>query len=154
MSLNDADPAPTLAVHIQALNGQATVEVLPDSGADINAAGIDFLAHFNEHIPNLLPSDVKPRAVNGNFLSPIGSLKAVISIGNCSVEDHFHIYRSVSGAILSWKTAKGLGILPSRYPQPLPEVPTHSTTSSLLSVHTSCPQSLGNTCTVSREAIM
>ena len=154
MSLNHADPVPTLAVHIQALNGQATVEVLPDSGADINAAGIDFLAHFNEHIPNLLPSDVKPRAMNGNFLSPIGSLKAVISIGNRSVEDHFHIYRSVSGAILSWKTAKGLGILPSRYPQPLPEVPTHSTTSSLLSVHTSFPQSLGNTCTVSREAIM
>ncbi len=107
MSLYHADPAPTITVHIQALNGQATVEVLPDSGADISAAGTDFLAHFNEHIHNLLPSDIKPRAVNGNTLSPIGSLKAVISIGSRSVEDHFHIYRSVSGALISWKTAKG-----------------------------------------------
>ena len=81
MSLNHADPAPTLTVHIKALNGQAMVEALPDSGADICAAGVVFLAHIKEHTLNLLPSEVKPRAVNGSILSPIGSLKAVISVG-------------------------------------------------------------------------
>ncbi len=40
MSLNHSVPAPTLPVHIQGLNGEAVVEVLPDSGADISAAGI------------------------------------------------------------------------------------------------------------------
>ena len=84
MSLNYADPAPTLTVHIQALNGQATVEVLPDSGADISAAGVDFLTHFNEHVLNLLPSDVKPRAVNGNILSPIGLIMIMLKPGENS----------------------------------------------------------------------
>ncbi len=154
MSLNHADPAPTLAVHIQALNGQATVEVLPDSGADVSAAGVDFLAHFSEHIHNLLPSDVKPRAVNGNILSPIGSLKVVISIGSRSVEDHFHIYRSVSGALLSWRTAQSLGILPPKYPEPLPEKPESPSVSSVQSVDTSRPQVLGHTRPVSKDDIM
>ena len=35
MALNYNDPTPTLTVHVQAFNGQANVEVLPDSGADI-----------------------------------------------------------------------------------------------------------------------
>ena len=148
MSLNYADPAPTLTVHIQALNGQATVEVLPDSGANISAAGVDFLTHFNEHVLNLLPSDVKPRAVNGNILSPIGSLKAVISIGRRSVEDHFHIYKSVSGALLSWKTAKSLGILPPKYPEPLPEIPASPLVSA---VRKSGSQMLDHTPPVTKE---
>ena len=97
MTLDHTDPAPTLTVHIQALNGQATIEVLPDSGADVSAAGIDFLAHLNEDVRNLLPSDVKPRAVNGNTLSPIGSLKAIISVGGRSVEDHPHLQAHLRG---------------------------------------------------------
>ena len=101
MYLNHTDPAPTLAVHIQALNGQATIEVLSDSGADISDAGVYFLTHFNEDILKMLPSDVKPRAVNGNILSPMGSLKVVISIGSHSLEDYFHIYKPVSGSLLS-----------------------------------------------------
>ena len=60
MSINHSHQAPTLTVHTKALNDQATVEVLPDSGADISAMGTDFLPQFNEHIPNLLPSIIKP----------------------------------------------------------------------------------------------
>ena len=37
------------------------------------------------------------------------------------VED-FHIYPQVSRVLLSWKAAKGLGILPECYPRP-PKVP-------------------------------
>ena len=90
------------------------VEVLPDSGTDISAVGTDILAHLNEDICNLLSSDVKPRAVNGNIISPIGSLKVIIGIGGRSVEDHFHIYKPISWALLYWKTAKQLGILPTK----------------------------------------
>ena len=150
MSLNHADPAPTLTVHIKALNGQAMVEALPDSGANICAAGVDFLAHIKEHTLNLLPSEVKPRAVNGSILSPIGSLKAVISVGNRSVEDHFHIYKSVSGVILSWRAAKSLGILPPTYPEPLPEMPGSS---AILSAHLP-PQSCDRPPTVTKEDLM
>ena len=144
MSVDHLHQAPTLAVHIEALNGQATVEVLPDSGADISAAGTDFLPQFNEHIPNLLPSVVKSRAVNGNVLSPIGSLKAIISIGSRSVEDCFHIYESVSGALLSWKTARSLGILPSNYPEPLPEIPDSPIMPCVEPIHSSGPKTSGH----------
>ena len=101
MYLNHTDPAPTLPVHIQALNGQATVEVLPDSGTDISAAGVDFLTHFNEDVLNLLPSDVKPRAFNGNILSAMGSLKVVISIGSRSVEDYLNLFDFEGNDLLS-----------------------------------------------------
>ena len=149
--LNYADPAPTLTVHVRALNGQASVEVLPDSGADISAAGVNFLAHFNEHVPNLLPSDVKPRAVNGNVLSPIGSLMATVSIGSRSVEDQFHIYGSITGALLSWKTAKALGILPPRYPEPLPEV---LESSSVKAIHGPSSRILVHTHQVTKEDLI
>ena len=154
MALNYSDPAPTLTVHVQALNGQAKVEVLPDSGADISAAGVDFLAHFNESVLNLLPSDVKPRAVNENVLSPIGSLKAVIRVGNRSVEDHFHIYRAVSGALLSWRTAQKLGILPPEYPEPLPSKAELPVVSSVQMIHPPCSPNVGHTPPASKEDML
>lgn len=33
--LSSFRPAPTIAVHVASLNGEATIQVLPDSGADI-----------------------------------------------------------------------------------------------------------------------
>ena len=136
------------------MNGQATVEVLPYSGADISIAGTDFLPQFNEHIPNLLPSNAKARAFNGNVLSPIGSLEAIISIGNCSVEDHFHIYKSVSGALLSWKTAKSLGIFPPSYPEPLPEILDSPTMPCVQPIRSSGPKTLGHIRLISKEELM
>ena len=103
-----ADPAPTVVVHIQALNSQATVEILPDFETDIRAAGINFLVYFSEHVPNLLASEVRPHTVNGNFLFPIGFVKAFINVGIHSVVDNFLIYRCVLGVLISWKTAKFL----------------------------------------------
>ncbi len=151
MSLNHSVPAPTLPVHIQGLNGEAVVEVLPDSGADISAAGIEFLSQINEHVLNLLPSDVKPRAVNGSTLSPLGCLKVLISVGHRAVEDCFHIYKTVSGALLSWQTARALGILPPEYPMPLPVVSKPTITSSISSVDTLSQQ---ETCPVSKDGIL
>ena len=52
-------------------------------------------------------------------MTPIGSLTAVFSLKNRSVEERVHIYESVSGALISWLVAKNLGILPDRYPEPI-----------------------------------
>ena len=49
-------PAPKLKIDITALNGTTTTDVLPDSGADISAAGTSILSQLNEHIDNLSPS--------------------------------------------------------------------------------------------------
>ena len=53
-----ADPAPKLKIDTTTLNGATTTAVLPDSGADISAAGTSILSQLNEHIDNLLPSSI------------------------------------------------------------------------------------------------
>ena len=117
------EPAPTIKVHMSSLNGKATVEALPDSGADICAAGTALLQQLHEHPDNLLPSTINPRAVNGTTLNPIGKLPVALSY-----TDDFHIYPNVTGTLLSWKAAKGLTILPEHYPNP-PPITTQPTTS-------------------------
>ena len=116
------EPAPTIGVHMSSLNGQATIQALPDSGADICVAGTAFLQQLREHPDNLLPSVITPRAINGTTMSPIGKLPITLSIGERAYTDDFHIYPSVTGTLLSWKAAKGLTILPECYPNPSPAV--------------------------------
>ena len=52
-------------------------------------------------------------------MSPIGKLPVNITIGNSTYRDEIHIYPEVNGVLLSWKTCKGLHILPLRYSEPL-----------------------------------
>ena len=112
------EPAPTIQVHMSALNGHATVQALPDSGADISVAGNTLLQHLHEHAGNLLPSNITPRTVNGTKMHPIGKLPVTLSLGTRHFTDDFHIYPEVSGVLRSWKAAKGLNVLPECYPQP------------------------------------
>ena len=59
-----SDPAPLITVNITSANGSYYCKALPDSGADISAAGKEILVHLNEHINTLAPSNVMPKAVN------------------------------------------------------------------------------------------
>jgi len=68
------DSAPKLKIDISTLNGTVTTTVLLDSGADISVAGISILSQLNEHINNLLPSFVPPKAMNGAEMCPVGRL--------------------------------------------------------------------------------
>ena len=122
--LTTFEPAPTISVHMSSLNGQATVEALPDSGADICVGGTTLLQQLHEHPDNLLPSTTTPRAVNGTTMSPIGKLPITLSLGTRVYTDEFHIYPNVAGTLLSWKAAKGLTILPEHYPNPSPVATT------------------------------
>jgi hypothetical protein len=55
-------------------HGQANIDILPDSGADICAAGPQFVKTLGEYMDNLAESDVAPKAVNGTIsYSPWGS---------------------------------------------------------------------------------
>ena len=112
------EPAPTIIVKITSSSGTRQVEVLPDSGADISAAGQETLKDLGQHIDNLLPSHIIARAVNGSCMTPIGKLPVTIQLEERRYTDDLHIYPGVSGALISWKAAKGLGILPDHYPHP------------------------------------
>ena len=52
-------------------------------------------------------------------MTPLGKLPVTISLGTAVYTDELHIYPQVCGALLSWKAAKGLNILPANYPNPL-----------------------------------
>ena len=113
------DSAPLITIHVSSLNGSTSVKVLPDSGADISAAGKEILHYLNENVDNLLPSQIIPRAVNGAKMNPIGKLPVTLQLGNREYSDDFHIYPNVHGALISWKACKQLGILPECYPRPI-----------------------------------
>ena len=116
-------PAPTITMKVTMYNGQANITILPDSGADICAAGPQFVKALGEHMDNLAHSDVVPRTVNGSTLRLIGKIPDVSfhTHGRTTQED-VHIYDLVASAIISWATAQRLGILPGCYPQPITDV--------------------------------
>ena len=55
-------------------SGIREVEVLSDLGADISAAGQEILRTLGEHIDNLLPSNISPRAVNRLCMTPVDKI--------------------------------------------------------------------------------
>ena len=116
-------PAPTVKMQVATCNGQTSFDILPDSGADICAAGPQFVKALGEQMNNLAHSNICPRAVNGSTLYPVGKIPNVaFSSNGKTVHDDVHIYDSVAGALISWATAKQLGILPECYPKPAGQV--------------------------------
>ena len=72
--VSSAEPAPTIRLHIRTVNGSTITSVLPDSGADISAAGLQILTQLDEHQLNLLPSTMSPHTASGHQMTPIGKL--------------------------------------------------------------------------------
>ena len=116
-------PAPTVHMQVSTCHGQASLNILPDSGADISAAGPQFVQALGEYMDNLAPSNIRPRAVNGSILHPVGKLPHVaFCVNGRTVHDDVHIYDSITSALISWATAKQLGILPEHYPEPATQI--------------------------------
>ena len=57
--------------------------------------------------------------MNGTKLYLLGKIPAQLQLGCHEYDDELHIYLNISGALLSWKACKGLGILPDHYPVPI-----------------------------------
>jgi len=94
------DPAPTIVVKICSANGSNTTEALPDSGADISAASTRALHDPNEHIDNLLPPNIIPKAANGTQMHPIGQLLISFNLENKTYhfqwcQEHHHVMESL-----------------------------------------------------------
>ncbi len=57
-------------------------------------------------------------------MTPIGRLPVTITLGNTTCSDDLYMHPDVRGLLLSWKTARSLNILSSRYPSPLDYSPS------------------------------
>ena len=75
----------------------------------------EVLQHLNEQANCLPPFSVTPKVVNGTKLYPLGKIPVHLQLGCHEYDDELNIYPNISGALLSWKACKGLGILPDHY---------------------------------------
>ena len=103
-------------------NGEANIMVLPDSEADICAAGPQVVRALGEHMDNLAHSNVTPRAVNSCLLGKIPD--ATFYTHGSTTKEEVHIYVSIMGTIILWAAAHRLSILPRCYPQPMTNIVT------------------------------
>ena len=131
--VTSTDPAPNVSVNITSSNGSTLTKALPDSGADISAAGRGILRLINEKISNLLPSNIIPKVANGATMHPLGKIPVTFKLKNREYTDDLHIYPSVHGILMSWQVCKGLGILPHCYPDPVAVDATPSSQPQVLS---------------------
>ena len=81
------------------------------SGADISAAGEETLHLLGEHPSKPQPSTVVPRAVNRTTIKPLGKITINLQLGTRKHCENLQVYPSISEMLISWKAAKGLGIL-------------------------------------------
>jgi len=123
--MSTIDPAPTIKVHLRTHHGSCHTQVLPDSGADISAAGEHVLPLLNEYKDNLLPSEFTPRAANGQSIHAIGKMRVCFQLAGIEYEEDVYIFTHLDGVIISWRAAKALQLLSSHYPLP-PPVPAPS----------------------------
>ena len=110
--------APIVEVFVGGSNGDATLNVLPDSGADITAAGVHILAQLGEHVGNILPSTHKTAySVDVSTFQSLGQMTIQMTLGEITVTDTLQVFPSIPGGMfISWKTAKKSNILPKNYP--------------------------------------
>jgi len=90
--ITSTDLAPTIKVHLQSANGACDTWVLPDSGANISAAGLQLLKMLQEHTLNLLPSEISPRTADGHIMEPIGKLPVIFHLHGRQHKEDMHIY--------------------------------------------------------------
>lgn len=95
------EPAPTDRVTVSSCSGIKEITVLPDSGADISAAGKDVLRFLDYYPDNSLPSTVIPRAVSGNAMIPLRNVPITLHFQWRDYSDDFHFFPSTTGAIIS-----------------------------------------------------
>ena len=55
----ETEAAPTIMVKVTSSAGTKFIQMLPDSGADISAAGQELLRHLSHHVDNLLSSGIR-----------------------------------------------------------------------------------------------
>ena len=112
------EPAPTIVVKIIIIFRYKTSKGTARLGGRHIRSRTGNLERSRTTHSDLLPSHISPRAVNGSCMTPIGKLPVTIQLEGRRHTDDLHIYPGVSGALISWKAAKQLGILPDHYPHP------------------------------------
>ena len=94
----------------------ASVQAIPDTGADCTACGEDILGLIGVHPDNLRAPSLSLKAADGHQYCQVGEFDAKITCGDRSVRDTIHVIKGTTGLLMSWYATRDLGFLPSAYP--------------------------------------
>ena len=94
-----------------------TVAWLPDSGADVDAIGLDGLRAIDPYLEyNLADDSDNVRAANGESLGNMGMFRAELGLNNFSCQTTIHIYRNLAVPLLSKASCIRLNLLEPGWP--------------------------------------
>ena len=117
LNLSKDDPrAPLITIKCTGKK-TADIQMLPDTGADICAAGNEFRHKLG--IAKMNKANIKPRAVNGQQVNVEGKIAVKLETHGKSTWEEVFIIKNLKKAILSWTACKRLGIISPQFPQPL-----------------------------------
>ena len=110
--------APTVKVQVVTQSGRSvTVEAIPDTGADVSAAGPEILALLGESTLNLMSSSETPQSADGSEMTVLGSMPVTVSLGDQSTKTQIFVIKNLQGVLLSWEATRDLAIVPRDYPK-------------------------------------
>ncbi|XP_065182282.1 uncharacterized protein LOC135812991 [Sycon ciliatum] len=123
------DASPTVPVDTQLCTepDATSLEWIPDTGSDIDAIGVDQLAHLGGFVENLATDHDNVHAANGERLVSAGKISATLTIGSLKHDSTIHVYRGLREPLLSRQSLYALGLLPDGWPKQVARVCTSST---------------------------
>ena len=95
--------APTVNVLVTSATGQTVqVQAIPDTGADVSAAGPGFIDLLGGSLEKLAPTTERQESADGSPMHVLGSVSVTLTIGEHSVQTPVLIVDRVKGLLLSW----------------------------------------------------
>ena len=124
--------APTVDVQVTSATGQTVqVQAIPDTGADVSAAGPGFIDLLNGSLEELAPTTERPESTDGSPMHVLGSVSVTLTIGEHSVQTPVLIVDRLKGLLLSWETTRDLALIPADFPKQIAHVPSQQVTNHL-----------------------
>ena len=115
--------APTVLVQAEAATGtKRSVRAIPDTGADVDAAGPGLLENLGLKVDCLASTMERPQSADGSDMRVRGSLEIKFSLGTRSVQTTVYIIENLQAVFLSWKTTLELALIPQNFPAQIKRV--------------------------------
>ncbi|KAG0721036.1 Retrovirus-related Pol polyprotein from transposon opus [Chionoecetes opilio] len=109
------------------ITGQCKLQFTPDTGAEANVIGLSQLRCLGLSESDLSNCQDEVLAANKSRLSPVGSFKATLTLGEATVNTTIGVFWGVDDALLSWYDSRALHIIPEDYPKQISAVRCNET---------------------------
>ncbi|MPC26222.1 hypothetical protein E2C01_019357 [Portunus trituberculatus] len=107
--------------------GRVKLCFTPDTGAEANVIGLRQL-RLSLSKSDLSACQDEVLAANRSRLSPVGSFKATLTLGDASVDTVISVFRGVDDSLLSWYDFRHLRLIPDDYPKQISALRSKETT--------------------------